>query len=77
MTRLVLTTSIAVISFSTIVLAVAAMTKSAQAQGPLVAPSAQENPVNWEWSIAWPAPKAPFDETPITPVESAGAPMFP
>jgi hypothetical protein len=25
----------------------------------------------------WPAPNAPFDNTPITPVESAGAPMFP
>ena len=26
---------------------------------------------------AMPAPLAPFDETPITPVESAGAPMWP
>jgi hypothetical protein len=26
-------------------------------------------------SGGWPAPQAPFDETVITPVESAGAPM--
>jgi hypothetical protein len=25
--------------------------------------------------VAWPAPQEPFDMTPITPVESAGAPM--
>ena len=77
MTRLVLISSIAVISFATIVLAVAAVTKPAHAQGLIVTPNAQEDAVDWEWSIAWPAPKAPFDETPITPVESAGAPMFP
>lgn len=26
--------------------------------------------------MAWPEPQAPFDATPITPVESAGAPML-
>jgi len=25
--------------------------------------------------VTWPDPQAPFDTTPITPVESAGAPM--
>jgi hypothetical protein len=25
--------------------------------------------------VAWPAPQEPLDTTPITPVESAGAPM--
>jgi hypothetical protein len=77
MLRLAMTIAIAVIAFSTMVAAVAAAMKPAKAEGPAVAPTAHEIAVNWEWSVEWPAPNAPFDETTITPVESAGAPMFP
>jgi hypothetical protein len=77
MMRVAMTVAIAVIAFSTMVAAVAAVMKPAKAQGLTAAPTPHEIAVNWEWSVEWPEPKAPFDETPITPVESAGAPMFP
>jgi hypothetical protein len=36
---------------------------------------AQAAPPSSAADVGWPAPREPFDMTPITPVESAGAPM--
>ena len=46
-------------------------------QRPIDAPRYEETAVRGEWGAELPAPRPPFDETPITPVESAGAPMYP
>jgi hypothetical protein len=75
MTRLVLIVAIAVLSFSAMVVAATSLDK-AQPRASTSLPSPHEAAANWEWNQGWPAPQAPFDETPITPVESAGAPMF-
>ena len=75
MTRLVVIVAAAVLSFAAMVVAVASLAE-ARPQSSSVVPSAEDTAANRAWSQGWPAPKAPFDETPITPVESAGAPMF-
>ena len=75
MTRLAVIVAIAVLSFSAMVFAVAALAE-AEPQRANVLPCANEAAVNRERAVGWPAPRPPFDETPITPVESAGAPMF-
>ena len=75
MTRVALIVAIAVFSFSAIVVAASsfANTEPRAATG---VPVPEEAPTSWGWNQDWPAPKPPLDETPITPVESAGAPMF-
>ena len=65
---------------STAVLAILAAALLLWAIRPHGAEAAVQAPVQAELSstaadVAWPAPQAPFDTTPITPVESAGAPM--
>jgi hypothetical protein len=76
MMRLAMTVGIAVLAFSTMVYTVASAMTARGPQGTLVVLTPEEFAVNWEWHHIWPAPKPPFDETRITPVESAGAPMF-
>jgi len=46
-------------------------------RNPIDASRHEEPAVRGEWGGELPAPSPPFDETPITPVESAGAPMYP
>ena len=75
MIRLHVTVAIAVFAFSTMV--VAAALTAAEPQQSSIAPDADGLAVRWESHDGWPAPQEPFDETPIGPVESAGAPMFP
>ena len=75
MTRLIVTIAAAVLSFSIMVVAVAATAEGALRRA-AVASSQEEAALNWEWNPGWPAPRPPLDDTPITPVESAGAPMF-
>jgi Spy/CpxP family protein refolding chaperone len=68
MIRALLTVAVAAMSVSAVIVATAA-----KPQHPDPAPHAQTMPEFDGWSV----PREPFDETPITPVESAGAPMFP
>ncbi len=77
MIRLHVTVAIAVFAFSTMVVALAATLTVAEPQQSSIAPGADGLAVRWESHDGWPAPQEPFDETPIGPVESAGAPMFP
>jgi hypothetical protein len=74
MIRILLTFMLALLALSSVVYALAA------------SGSQQPTEILQVGTIAWPpsppvepmpAPQAPFDETPITPVESAGAPMRP
>jgi hypothetical protein len=76
MMRFAITAGIAVLAFSTMVYTVALAMTARGAQAATVVLTPEEFAVNWEWHQIWPAPKAPFDETPITPIESTGAPMF-
>ena len=61
------------LAFSTVLYALASPTPPAsRAQPPLDAVLVFSPDI-----APMPMPKMPFDETPITPVESAGAPMWP
>jgi hypothetical protein len=74
MSKLNLLLAGAVIMFWTAVVAVAVAVTTHESRGASVAPSAAiATPP--PTSRTWPEPQAPFDETPITPIESAGAPM--
>jgi len=79
MTRVLVAIAVAVIAFSTIVVAI----KAEEPPSSAVEPQRSNQDTDVEAPVvagtldSWPAPKEPFDETRITPVESAGAPMFP
>jgi hypothetical protein len=67
-------------ALSTAVLAIVAAVLLLQALQPRGAVAAVETRAHAMYpstaaDVAWPAPQAPFDTTPITPAESAGAPL--
>jgi len=64
---------IAASSFLTAVVAVAAVLTTHEPQAAIEVQDEVAAPSRA--SDGWPAPQAPFDETVITPFESAGAPM--
>jgi hypothetical protein len=67
------TLSTAVLAILAVVLLLLAVRPGgAEAAAP---PSARTKPALAVADVVWPAPQEPFDTTPITPVESAGAPM--
>ena len=74
MKRLNLFVAGAVIFFWTAVIAVPTALAARGPHGASVAPSV-ELVAPPQATSSWPEPKPPFDETPITPIESAGAPM--
>jgi hypothetical protein len=82
MNRLRVTFAVGGLSFLTAVVAMAAALTTPAPQGVTIAgvtiaPDVAEIATSRKASDGWPSPKSPFDETDITPVESAGAPMFP
>ena len=76
MKRIVVTVAIVVLSIPTMLAATGAL-KASEPRGSIVMPTADDLATRQDAIDGWPAPSPPFDETPITPVESAGAPMFP
>jgi hypothetical protein len=66
---------LAVLSLLTAVVAVGAALTMPQVPGAVPAASARQLMSPSGSTDRWPQPKAPFDETEITPYESAGAPM--
>ena len=77
MKRVIKTVAIVGFSLSTMVVGLTAVRTAAEPQRVIAAPSADVLEMRDDSIEGWPAPSAPFDETVITPVESAGAPMFP
>lgn len=76
MKKVVAIAALAGLSLSTMVAGLAAVQAPAEPQRAIAAPGADFWPTRQESVEGWPAPSAPFDEIPITPIESAGAPMF-
>ena len=74
MTRVALIVAVAVFSFSVMVVAATSLA-NAEARDAVAVQSPERAAADWERNQFWPAPQPPFDKTPITPVESAGAPM--
>jgi hypothetical protein len=74
MIRILLTFALALFSLSCVVYALAASGSQRPIEIPQVGVTPLPLPAPTE---AMPPPQEPFDETPITPVESAGAPMRP
>lgn len=73
MIRIFTTLVLAMLAFSTLVYGLAASSPPASAGQPTV-DALLMLPASLE---AMPPPSEPLDETPITPVESTGAPMWP
>jgi hypothetical protein len=76
MKRAVATTALAGLSLSIMVAGLASV-RAPEVQPAISVPSTDFSPMREDSVESWPAPRAPFDETVITPIESAGAPMFP
>lgn len=77
MKRTIATAAIAGLSLSAMVVALASFRATAEPERAIAVPHADVSATREDSTESWPAPSAPFDETPISPVESAGAPLFP
>jgi hypothetical protein len=77
MKNVVVNAALAGLSLSMMVIGLAALGAGPEPQRAIAVPSADISATQEDSLTGWPAPSAPFDETPITPIESAGAPMFP
>jgi len=73
MVRILSMLLLALLALSSLVYAVAASVPEPTAASVQV----QETAPPSSFGTGMPPPQAPFDETPITPVESTGAPMYP